>query len=453
MLIAIVSEMSGSKFQWRDAWSISNQSKYNTYVVPLEFTKNKYLNLPKNHQYWDVLRNADLVLVYATRINDPDETWRWWELPRYVKEFMRPDAKMLCCIDDDWVPMFHPDWGWWQDYPYGSKNPNPKSWFKSTGILDVPDMWLSVLENPEFAKYTSKPTRYLPLPQLNRYPAEISYATSEYTAKGLHRMHGNAIGILRHSSKVGSVQHLIKNVIDKTDKPVVYFSCEYSNPTPLESKNPITIYGYMGRKKYMATLCRDCKVAIDDAENYIGWSRFTMEAAINYIPCVGSNKSAKEIYPDLYVEHGNYDKQVELVNKLFSDQDFYTKMVEQGRANLRKLSDEAFCENILDIAKEIGCVSSDANIRLQLFLQVLSEFLPWEKIPPRPVEKHSVVYDRMHKKSINQTEWDMYYSGFTEFMKDEKTYGKYIRYVNDMKDKNRNTATNLFFRGDISECR
>jgi hypothetical protein len=434
MIITIVSEMSKSKFQWSDAWNIDNQIKYNCIVVPFEFSKRDYLNIPKNDKHWNIIRKADLVLVYCTRINAPTDQWRWWELPRYVKQFMRPEAKMICQTDEDWISLFHNDWTWWEDNPFN--NAIPESFFKETGILDIPDLWLTVLKKPEFAQYTKKSIKYVPLPQLNKYEKESSESNSEYMIKGIDNLHGNSIGIMRHSSRKGSIKHTIKNVFDKIDNlPIVYFSTEYSGITPIDSVNNIKCYTYLNKTEYMRILRHDCKISIDDSENYIGWSRFVMESAIEFVPCISSNYCGKVLFPELYVKHKDYIKQISLIKKLTTDHDFYIKMVEEGHKNLSVLTNDAFCNTIMNISKEIDVKSTEINVAKELFLATLAKFVPFEKIPQRPQEINGRVWDRVHQINLTQSTWDEHYSKFVEFMSNESEYDKYFKEAMDRKEK------------------
>lgn len=444
MIIAIVSEMSRSMFQWSSAFNTDNQSKYGCFVVPVEFSKTLYSTLPKDNPYWNVVRKADLVYVYCTRICDPDEKWRWWELPRYVKGFMKPDAKMICQIDDDWIPMFHPEWSWWNDFPYGVKIPDPAKWFKETGILDVPDMWFTVLENPEFKQYTTKPVKYVPLPQLNRYSKEFNECINDFISKGWEGMHGEGgVGIMRHTSRVGSVQHSLTNVLDKIGEKVIYFSTERGRPTPVESKSPIKIYPYIEKKSYMKILRNECKITLDDTERYLGWSRFVMESAMAYIPCISSNHCGKILFPDLFVEHKDYKKQILLIKKLLKDKEFYNKVVTKAHDNLSLLTDDVFCQTTIDIAKELNVPNTeDFDVKKELFLFILSKFVPHEHIPIRPQNVNDIVYDRTHERMITQEQWDKYYASFNEYINDSKAYKELIREACKRKDKNQ---TNPFF--------
>jgi len=435
MLVTFVSEMPNCIFQWTDAWTIDNQLNNDCVVTPLEFNEQFYYNISKDSPYWNPIRNADVVYVYCTRISVPNDKWSWWSLPFKVKEFMRPEAKMIAQIDDDWVPVFHQDWVWWMDNPFEKYN-SPKQFFDETGILEVPDMWWTVLDKAPFEKYTTKPVRYVPLPQLGRYQKEISRANTYKNLYGIENMHKQTIGILRHSSRVSSIQHTVSNVLEKIDLPITYFSLEYSGVTPLNTSSKVFSYGHMGRDKYLNILRDDCMVTIDDADSYIGWSRFVMESAISFVPCISSNTAGKILFPDLYTKPKDYKAQIELIKKLLTDNKFYVEQAQKGHDNLLHLMPETLCSRMIELAKEIGAPKTSIDINKICFINILNHFLPFEKIPPRPSDTYSVVYDKMQHKSINQQQWDNLYSKFTHFMSDENTYKAIIREALSYKDKN-----------------
>jgi hypothetical protein len=299
-------------------------------------------------------------------------------------------------------------------------------------------MWFTVLDNPDYAQYSNKPVIYVPLPQLSRYMNEHSEAINAYRTKGLENLHKESIGIMRHSSRVGSVQHTVTNVLDKLTIPVTYFSTQRSSIFPLKSKSTIKTYPFLNRKTYMTTMRNDCKITIDDAERYIGWSRFVMESAIEYIPCISSNFCGKILYPDLYVEHKDYKKQIKLCKKLLTDKDFYNKVVLQAHDKLSILTNDIFCDTIMKYIKELNVPNSTIDVRKELFNSILNIFLPFEKLPARPNDS-GVIYDRLHGKMITQPEWDKFYGYFREYIDDENIYQSIIREVLDKQQNNRSS--------------
>ena len=101
-------------------------------------------------------------------------------------------------------------------------------------------------------------------------------------------------------------------------------------------------------------LLRKCYIAIDDNENYKAWSRFGMECALAHVPCIGSTPSVKLFFPELYTEHQDYNKQKELIERLFNDEDFWLRMAKTGKENVLRIMDTAQLINkLFQIVKRI----------------------------------------------------------------------------------------------------
>jgi len=421
MIIALVTEFPQPKYyQWRHNWDEERQLKYNVLVKSVCVEPATLDRFDETRAYWDWIRRADVVFVYCSRIVNK-LTWKWYELPLIVKHFMKPEAKMIVQFDDDLVWVFHPDWVWWKDNPLGDKT--PEEFFKN-GLLDVADMYLSVLHNPPFLKYTTKPVRYLPLPQLWRYD---KYPETHNKKR---------VALMRHSSRTSSINHTIKNIIKPLNLPAVYFSIFWSVSQrqcvewatanlPAESR----VYGWLNKNSYMDILNQSCSFAIDDAENYIGWSRFAMECALTHIPCIGSTPAVKDFFPKLYTEPADYSTQIDLLNQLIKDKAFYTNIVKKATDLLNeKQSNDYLSQLFLSYIRELGYEGtplSVEDIEKELLLNILKKILPFHILPKRPTD--STVYDHHLKTIIDGERWDKNYKRYERFINDAAIYKQIIK--------------------------
>jgi hypothetical protein len=297
-----------------------------------------------NDEHWNPIRTADFVFIYVTRM---EKGLEWWTLPQFVKQFMRPDAKMIAQYDDEFVWLFHPETTWW-DYPNPPNN-GPEQFFKETGILEIPDVHLCVMENPLFKPFTKKPIYQMMLPQLTRYNID------KYSP--IHQ--SDRIAVLIHSPWQASIEETLKNVIRPLDHPVMVFSNKRSAGGPnfcnenLLPKGSRAI-GYIPKESFVDLLWQ-CSIAIDDNVNYIGWSRFIMECAIAYVPCVGSTDAVKTIFPELHTAPLDYAKQIELIRKLQTDKKFYQMVVKSGRERCMEFFSTAkLCRKLIEIFDSIN---------------------------------------------------------------------------------------------------
>lgn len=437
MRIVLVTEFGQDDyFQWRWIWNMDAQIKRNV-IVDTTIINPSVLSLHNdNSKYWRFLNNADLVFVYSSRTLEPNFPynrdgiqyyWNWWELPKIARRYMRPEAKLIAQNDDDWIWLQKPEWVWWEDAPnnYGS----PEQFFKNTGILEVPDIWFTVLENPYWKKFTNKPVKYMPLPHLWRYGNEISKANMEYETKGID-MHQQSIALMRHSSRVASINKLVREVAEKVNIPITYFSTQWSEPRLPIFNVPIKTYLYLGREEYMERLRTECIVAIDDADNYVGWSRFVMECALNYIPCIGSNFANKLFFPELYTDHRDFSKQVELIKLLFNNKDFYKSTVEKAHYEVvTHLNSDRLADEIVRIGKyELKVVPLPINIEMELLRNILYKSLPFSIIPSKPSENQNI-WDDIHHRQCDTAQWMEWYGVFEKFISDEAEYRKIIQEV------------------------
>ena len=332
----------------------------------------KVYNNYNTDPHWQPLRDADLLFVYCTRRSSRCEPSgiTWWTLPIFVKTFMKPTAKMIAQYDDEFVWLFDPKHVWWNiDVMPNPENNGPEDFFKKTGILEVPDAHLVVKSNPmpEFTKYTTKPVFKLPLPHLFRY------TPSKYTEE--HQ--GKNIAILLHSILASSLHGTLENVIRPNNWSVSVFSgtlderriagFRQQERLPVNSE----VFSRLDYEPYMDLLWRYCSIGLDDNANYRGWSRFVMECAIAWIPCVGSTEAVEDIFPELFTAPQDYAKQTELINRLKIDKKFYHEVIQVGHKRiLELLDDEKLCRAMLDIFDKIGaskCQVSLKNFPISLF--------------------------------------------------------------------------------------
>jgi hypothetical protein len=295
--------------------------------------------------FWDPIREADAIFVYCTRIG-PD--FEWWELPRLVRKIIRKDAVMVTQWDDDWNWVFNQDEVWWTGGRYDWKTPvvkDPQKFFEESKILEVSDANLTVQNNPKFQQYTKKPLYKLLLPQLVRYDNKEKY--NEH-----HKL--DNITMMIHSPNNCNVFHTIHNLTKPNKYKTLIFSAAISEPRRRQIGCTYEIMPFIGYDSYLDLLWQRASIAIDDNEGYHGWSRFPMECALAWIPCIGSTDSVKDIFPELYTEHADYKKQKELIERLKNDKAFYHYMVQKGHERCFELLDsKRLCEKLIKIFEEL----------------------------------------------------------------------------------------------------
>lgn len=432
MIICLVTEFPQHQYQWYMAWDDDRQIKSDVVVRSVMVSPETLRIYPKDHGYWTYLREADFVFVCVSRAHF-GINWKWFELPILAKRYMKPDAKMACIFDQDFVWLFHKNWAWWDDY---DSNPmfqevyakTPEQFFKESGVLEVADIYFSVIDDPPYKPYTSKPVIYIPLPQL----------VSERTAKTLGckflTSRNGHIALLNHSSQSTSIEHTLRNIIRKVGTPVgIFNTISYRKPyrgklwtakhgLPAGSVS----WGRFNPKEYKNTL-EKYYIAIDDSANYIGWSRFAMECALAYVPCIGSNKACKVFFPELYTKHKDYKRQMELVKKLYGDPTFHHEVALKAYQKVYEhLDSDVLCNKLLEVAREIGSPDTKVDVEKKVFLDFLVNILVGGKmIPPRP-SKTGTIYDNLYYKSINQAQWDGLYGKWWKYIKDEGKYRKLI---------------------------
>lgn len=288
------------------------------------------------------ITNADYVFVYTVRRNDKSY---WYKLPSLVKPYMKPTAKMICQFDDEFTFL---KMNFWKNVEVNDE----EAFFKESKVLEIADIYLSVFRNPFWKKYCNKPVYYLPLPQLFRYDTLITLPKIK-TTMSTHtgRLSGASfkereknIATMIHSLEESNIDDSLK-LMNEFNVPSIVFSAKHISNIPINVK-----YYAKDTRKALMTNLRNVYIALDDNDGYIGWSRFAMECALACVPCLGSTEAIKDFFPDLYTEPKDYVKQRELINKLFTDEQFYESQKACGWIRvMTKLSDENLVTNFLKV--------------------------------------------------------------------------------------------------------
>jgi len=395
-----------------------------------------------NHPFWDTIKKADAVFVYCAR---HDMSWKWYELPTIVKNFMNPKAKMICQFDLEFLWLWYPNHFPWKKIDQWSDGKSPEEFFAGTRALEVADAYI-VFFNSHLKKFISKPVYEIPLPQLVRYETFLSKPKKSFEGKN-----GNVV-ILKHSVKSASYEHTLNNVTQKLKLPVTIFTCEHTSSNQKvellkKLQRSSRVYGRISRDGYVDLLEKEF-IAIDDNEGYNGWSRFAMECAMVHVPCVGSTLAIKEFFPELYTEHKDYDTQRKLIKRLCNDRKFWIRMAKAGKRNvLRKLNTSHLANKFIeiikmkktkiamrkkttpktDVEKYIKEQTFDyaENLEYQRYKRFVEEHRP-KVIPLRPT-KGVTVYDPCTKNILSQKMWDLIYDRWKQFIEGKKPESKPVK--------------------------
>ena len=114
-------------------------------------------------------------------------------------------------------------------------------------------------------------------------------------------------------------------------------------------------YPFMEYNEYLKELLT-CWVALEDNENYYGFSRFAYECAALHIPVVGStnNMACNIAYPYTTTNPENLQLQGQLIKRLFDDPDFYSKVVDYAYNKMMEyMSDEACLKRFVQILEDL----------------------------------------------------------------------------------------------------
>jgi len=384
---------------------------------------------PKEHEYWNPIRRADLVFVYCARhhIKDSDKKpWKWYMLPVWTKKFMKKGAKMIAQFDSEFLFLWDKNHVWWDKDVPEAKGKTPREFFKKTKVLNVADAYFTVLNDVPWAKYTKKPIYYIPLPQLFRYKR-----LAGYTKKRIPK--NKKIAVLLHSVKTASYEHTIENVIKPLNLPVILFTTRnitHEEKVKILEKLPkgSEVYGQIPRDSYVEFLNK-AYIAIDDNEGYVGWSRFAMECALYCVSCIGSTDAVKHIFPDLHTKPKDYDKQIELIRRLFSDENYYKYTRIYGYlCATRSLSDPNLIMKLLKIAfVDLGCkfeeISDEESVN-ESFVLFLTKLVDRGLVIPRRPPEGVETYDPVSKRIIDGKKWDELYGRWKKIIENKKDYDR-----------------------------
>jgi len=350
MKVCIVTEFDQQDFfQWTIALNMF--SKHEIYSITMNQDTLKFHG--ENGKYWDPLRAADIVFVYCVR---HDQNWKWYELPLIAKKFMRPDAKMICQFDLEFMWLFNKGNHPWKAEPPWLKDKTPEEFFsENKDVINIADAYI-VFFNPELTKFISKPIYPIPLPQLIRY---TNFLIDVPTREDLTKKTGR-VAIIKHSVQSADEEHTLKNVIIPLEYPISMFTCRHTGSSEkleilkdIPKRGESEVYGLIGRDAFMEFLSK-CRIAIDDNEGYRGWSRFVVECALAHVPCIGSTLAVKEFFPRLYTEHKDYETQKKLLERLQNDKDFWLEMATEGKNNvIKKLDTERLVHKFESLIEEL----------------------------------------------------------------------------------------------------
>jgi len=277
-----------------------------------------------------IIKNADVIFVRCVGHNI---NFRWYKLPFIIRR-IAPNVKIIYQEDMDFTWLFIPNHYLWNDLPSEAKGKSPEEFLDECNLLEVIDAW-NIEYNPLLEQYikkrSSKPIYHLILPQLVRYKEYLQ----TFSGKGELQTKIKNIALLKHSVKSASIK-LPENL-----------------PRAFKIFNAEPHKGRMPQQGFMFLL-RKCYIAIDDNENYKAWSRFGMECALVHVPCIGSSPSVKLFFPELYTEHQDYNKQKELIERLFNDEDFWLRMAKTGKENVLRIMNTAQLTNkLFQIVKRV----------------------------------------------------------------------------------------------------
>ena len=405
-------------------WTIALKNRPEFELESLVVTPLSIFNFGPDDDFWKPVKNADVVFIYLVR---RIETWEYYKLPMIVKEHMREDARLIVQEDLDYLWAWYPTHHHWETNIRWTEDKTPEQFFQNK-ILEVADAHLAFFNRERLSKVTSRPVYELNLPQLVRYQL---YLKEDIIKEDFQKRKGMAV--LRHSVHSAHAKHTIEQI---KEYPCNYFSSrimdnEVTQKDLFQSKG--RLYSKMDREAYLHFLKQN-RVAVDDNEGYIGWSRFAMECAIQGVPCVGSTMAVKELFPDLYTEHKDYQRQKVLLDKLYNDIDFWYDQVTQGRENVYSvLNTEVLIDNFILIIEEIKTrptiyfrdmkLSDEGRIPLnydeyQKYLTYCNKHFP-QGIPTKP-RNGAIAFDGTIKRMINEFMWDSLYGKWEAFINGEK---------------------------------
>lgn len=441
--LAYVIEFSPRDTQWQRAFDeyMKNQSNHQITFGDLILQASYYevsqslLNVyPIDDPYWSGIRNADLVFCYTTPFN---LSWKWYMLPVIIKSMMKPEAKLIVQFDTDLRWIFDANWRlkYWKEIKHDEVKDiqEPKDFFDKTKILEVGDAYFTVVENPPFKPYTSKPVTYMPLPQSIR--VEVYKHLYEYNPN-FERSYAIT---MNHSPEKANSEHTIINVFKPLKMPTLFFTHNRTSFSQLDGLHKAKelglpagseVIGWIPFGKHFLDYLHRGFVAIDDNENYGGWSRFCTECIVAQVPVIGSTLAVKEFFPELYTEPKDYERQKKLIIMLKNSRTFYHRIITSGKQNfLTKLDPITLVHKMLEIGISLGCsytISEHEFVQQrEMFIKFLYDTIKNGKtIPRRPSDNGCTTFDDLTNRSISAEEWDDLYGKYASFMNDQEEFIK-----------------------------
>lgn len=441
--VAYLIEFSPKDTQWQRAFEEYIKSQRNkritfgdivlqaSYYEMSQPTINVY---PLDSPYWNGVREADLVFCYTTPFN---LSWKWYMLPVLAKSLMKPEAKLIAQFDTDLRWVFDPNWRlkYWKEIKHEEVKDiqDPKEFFEKTQILEVGDAYFTVIDEPPFAPYTTKPVIYMPLPQSIRI--EVYKYLDTYTPNYDKKY---AI-VMNHSPEQSSAEHTILNVFNPLNMPTLFFIHNRSTFSQFDGVQKVKelnlphtseVIGWIPFGKAFLNYLNKGFVAVDDCENYGGWSRFCTECIVAQIPVIGSTLAVKEFFPELYTKPKDYEAQKKLIKMLKQSRTFYYRIVEKGKERfLTKLDPVVLVRKMLNIGIDLGCSYTVSEYE---FVQQREEFIKFlydiiksgKTIPIRPAEGGCTTFDNLTNRSLTTEDWEELYGRYSSFMSDREEFRK-----------------------------
>lgn len=248
----------------------------------------------------DCIKESDIIFHYVgtTRLG----SWQTWESPHYIRQLMKPKAKLICWFDND------------RDFP--------RYYYKKYPVSDIDACIYLVEDNYSYPC----PAYQCYMPQLVR-PEYNTYLNRPYypNKKG--------IALMVHSTPQASNRHTIDNIPLYNYRE---FNCRGS-----DRMNP---------PEYLVALSK-LAVSIDDCEGYFGLSRFTMESLLVGTPVVGSTPAVKLLFPKLYTKHKDYKAQRQRLDWLSNSLNYNSVLQEAHDTMIKFYSPEACVKRMIHILK------------------------------------------------------------------------------------------------------
>lgn len=299
MKLCFVTNFTISMSQWHDALLKMKQYLIDEGIEysEINITPSRY-SMRVNYHDKSCLQciiDADVIFMYCSS-NSRNGIWKDHEAPYYVRQ-LNPKAKLVVWWDNDKL----------QPEAYYKKYPK-----------DSVDHAIYITKNYD---YPVSSTQML-MPQMCHYSNHLNVAPEP--------KRNGKVAVMVHSTKDCSVNQLINNI----NADYLIFNSRV---------------GRLNREEYFSKL-RKCWIAVDDSDNYYGWSRFVMECVLAHVPCIGCTPAVKLFYPDLYIEPHDFKRTVELMNKLV-DVEYYNKQTTQAYPKLQLLTAEHLVPILIHLLK------------------------------------------------------------------------------------------------------